>query len=290
MSTFKAYLEAKNYHPKVLEAYLYYQQQFIKWLETENLTVDTCQYVDLLSYVKELKKKEISVYSLNNYIRGIKYYYEYLQSEEKIKHNPARKLYIKGRVQQLPSDLLTKKEMNQIYVGCPNETPAQKRNKIMLGLVIYQALRQDEIAALTPEDIDLHQGTIYIKKTGRGARRILKLEAHQILPLQEYIKEVLPQIRQKAENPTDKLIMSLGKNTNLKELVSSLMKAMRKENPRFKNLLHIRTSIISHWINEKNIVEVQYMAGHKSITSTEVYKHVNMKDLKKALDQFHPLK
>jgi site-specific recombinase XerD len=287
--SFEDYLRKKVNHRKVLESYIYYQEQFMKWLEGENLTVENCQYADLLSYVKLLKAKERSIYNLNNYIRGIKYYYEYLQSIEEVENNPARRLYIKGDVYQLPSDLLNKRELNTIYVDCPSETLAQKRNKVLLGLAIYQALRQDEIAALTPEDINLHQGTIYIRKTGRGVRRTLKLEAHQILPLQEYIKEVLPQIRTKVEKPTDKLIMSLGKNPDLKELVSSLMKVMRKQYPRFRNLLHVRSSVISLWIEERNIIEVQYMAGHNSITSTERYKRVSMQDLRKALDQFHPL-
>jgi len=84
--------------------------------------------------------------------------------------------------------------------------------------------------------------------------------------------------------------MSLGKSPGIKEMVCDLNKALRKKYPRFKNMLHVRSSVISLWIAEKNIVEVQYMAGHNSITSTEVYKHVNMKDLKKALNQFHPLR
>jgi len=288
--SFKIYLERKAKNPKVVEGYLYYQEQFIKWLETENLSLESCQYVDLLSYVKKLKSKERSPYNLNNYLRGIRYYYEWLQAENKIKHNPARKLYIKGQTQQLPSDLLSKKEMNHIYVDYPIQTIVQQRNKVLIGLVVYQAMRLDELAQLRVEDINLYKGTIYIKKTGRGARRILKLEAHQVLPLQEYISKTLSEIIKKAQNPNDKLLMSLGKSPGIKEMVCDLNKWLRRKYPRFKNMLHVRSSVISLWIAEKNIVEVQYMAGHNSITSTEVYKHVNMKDLKKALNLYHPLR
>ena len=175
--SFKIYLERKAKNPKVVEGYLYYQEQFIKWLETENLSLEACQYVDLLSYVKKLKSKERSPYNLNNYLRGIRYYYEWLQAENKIKHNPARKLYIKGQTQQLPSDLLSKKEMNHIYVDYPpdsyrGQTIVQQRNKVLIGLVVYQAMRLDELAQLRVEDINLYKGTIYIKKTGRGAKNI----------------------------------------------------------------------------------------------------------------------
>ena len=67
-------------------------------------------------------------------------------------------------------------------------------------------------------------------------------------------------------------------------------KVLRKKYPRYKNLQQLRSSTISLWVEEKNIVKVQYMAGHNSITSTERYKRANMQDLKKALDQYHPLK
>lgn len=290
LHSFKEYLQTKIKHPTGISDYLAYREHFMKWLEDENLTVGTCQYVDLLNYVKLLKQKERSTHTLNCYIRGIRYYYEYLQGRNETAKNPARRLYIKSGTCQLPSDLLNKRELNMIYVECPKETPVQKRNKILLGLAIYQALRLDEIAAIEPTDINLHKGTVYIRKTGRGARRVLKLEAHQILPLQEYITQTLPQLREKSPIKSDKLIFSTGRSPGIKELVCDLNKVLRKKYPRYKNLQHLRSSTISLWIEEKNIVEVQYMAGHNSITSTERYKRVSMQDLRKALDQFHPMR
>ena len=288
--SFRKHLQKRIKHPTGLGDYLFYQEHFMKWLESENLTVETCEYVDLLSYVKKLKEKELSTHTLNCYIRGVKYYYEYLQGRNEITRNPARRLYIKGDTYQLPSDLLNKKELNTIYVDYPTETIVQKRNKTLLGLAIYQAMRLDELEAIEPGDIDLHKGTVYIKKTGRAMRRTLKLEAHQILPLQEYITEILPQIRAKAALPNEKLIMSTGKSPGIKELVCDLNKQLRKRYPRYKNLMHIRSSLIALWIEQKNIIEVQYMAGHNNINSTERYKRVSMQDLKKSLDQFHPLR
>ena len=290
LHSFKEYLQQRIKHPTGLGDYLAYQDHFIKWLESENLTVETCEYVDLLSYVKKLRAKALSTHTLNCYIRGVKYYYEYLQGRNEITKNPARRLYIKGDTYQLLSDLLNKKELNTIYVDYPTQTIVQKRNKALLGLAIYQALRLDELAAIEPADIDLHKGTVYIKKTGRGARRTLKLEAHQILPLQEYITQILPQIKEKANTESKKLIFSTGKSPGIKELVCDLNKGLRKRYPRYKNLLHLRSSRIGLWIEEKNIIEVQYMAGHNNINSTEKYKRASMQDLKKSLEQYHPMK
>lgn len=79
--SFKEYLQTKIKHPKGLADHLAYQEHFMKWLEDENLTVESCEYVDLLNYVKLLKQKERSTHTLNCYVQGVRYYYEYLQSK-----------------------------------------------------------------------------------------------------------------------------------------------------------------------------------------------------------------
>ena len=295
MHSFIKTLEQKKYQPKVIENYKLYLKAFFSWIEEAGLTVESCQYTDLLSFIKNLKEAEKSIENINCHLRGIRYYYEFLLSEESgetipLQHNPAKNLYLKGNIQKLPEDLLSKEELNQLYEEYPEDSYTRKRNKLMLGLVIYQALRQDELAALREEDINLYKGSIHIRKTGRGARRTVKLEAKQILPLQEYIQNVRPELLKLAAVPTDKLLMSLGKHPGLKELISDLLKTLRKKYPRLKNFQQIRSSVISHWVNEKNIREVQYLAGHNSIISTERYKQANLKDLKRALDKYHPLK
>lgn len=278
---FKEYLQSKGYKERTIEGYLHYRDAFLKWMEEENLTIESCQYADLLKLVKALKEapgkrkgEAKSRSNINSYIRGVKYYYDYLQKEEKVQHNPAEKLQLKGRTLDLPADLLTMKEMEQLYQEHPSETQLQKRNKTILGLVVYQALQEREIANLEAPDINLEKGTIKIHPSGRSNGRTLKLQASQILLLQEFVKELLPKM----------------KKQNIKSITWLLAAYLKKRYPKFKNLLHLRTSVIAHWTEKKNLREVQYMAGHKTLISTEVYKQVNLKDLKKALDQFHPLR
>lgn len=270
---YSEYLQTRNYKKKTLESYLYYRDVFLKWLEGENLTLETCHYTDLLSYTKALKPNR-SQSNLNGHIRGVKYYYEYLQKEGAINHNPAQKLQIRGRGLQLPADLLAPEELDKLYQEHPAETLPQKRNKVLLGLIVYQGLQERELTTLEAQDINLERGTIKVKPSGKSNGRTLKLEAVQILLLQQFISEILPEM----------------KNQNIKSFTGQLTYYLKKRYPKFKNLLHLRTCLISHWAAKKNLREVQYMAGHKNLVSTEVYKQVNLQDLKKALDQFHPLK
>lgn len=286
-NTFEDYLSEKMGKKQLMD-YLSYCYRFTHWLTEENLTANTCRYADLLSYVKKLQNsKSITAGTINNYLRAIRYYYDYLESIEESDYNPARRLKVRGQ-ETLPSDLLSKRELNTIYVDYKAETNVQKRNKILLGLAIYQGLPQREIERLAPSDIDLEQCTVEIRQKGRS--RTLKLAAHQILPLQEYITEILPKLREKTADPNGQLIQSTGSSEGIKEMICDLNKALRKQYPRYKNLIQVRSSVISHWVEAYNIVKAQYLAGHRYIKTTERYKRVNMKELKEALDQFHPMR
>ncbi|MDD4673691.1 MAG: hypothetical protein PHI03_12220 [Bacteroidales bacterium] len=55
-------------------------------------------------------------------------------------------------------------------------------------------------------------------------------------------------------------------------------------------MAQIRVSVITSWLQHYNLREVQYMAGHKYVSSTERYRTDNLKDLQKELEKYHPLK
>ncbi|MXV15617.1 integrase [Hufsiella ginkgonis] len=66
--------------------------------------------------------------------------------------------------------------------------------------------------------------------------------------------------------------------------------ALQRIDPKVKNAMQIRQSVITEWLKEKNLRIVQYMVGHKYVSSTELYKTTNLENLKEALNKFHPLK
>jgi integrase/recombinase XerD len=56
------------------------------------------------------------------------------------------------------------------------------------------------------------------------------------------------------------------------------------------SIAEIRASVITNWLQHYNLREVQYMAGHKFVSSTERYRTDNLEDLQKELEKYHPLK
>lgn len=76
---------------------------------------------------------------------------------------------------------------------------------------------------------------------------------------------------------------------SLKNSLLHLNHSQRKINPKLKNTLQIRQSVITEWLKEKDLRTVQYMAGRRYV-STERYQTKNLEDLKEALNKYHPLK
>jgi integrase/recombinase XerD len=288
---FTRYLEENRYNGKTIEHYQLHIKIFLEWLESPSFggVGEALTYTDLLSYIKHLRKKGLSIQNQNKYIRAVKQLYTYLIKQKQGTYNPAANLYIKGHTQRLPNDLLSQEYLHHIFENYHLETPTGIRNKCMLGLLIYQGLHREELIKMDPEDVDLNKGTIYIKQ-GQGNRRHLKLEANQILPLQEYITNSRKEIIKQSQNPTERLFMTLGSSTSMKDSLRELASSLKKKYPELKHYRQIRNSVISEWLKKYPIREVQYMAGHNSITSTERYKQANVQDLQLALNLFHPLK
>ena len=101
----------------------------------------------------------------------------------------------------------------------------------------------------------------------------------QMLPLSKYLEEIRPQLQPKGEE------LIPGKINNL---LSQMMPELQGINPMIRNALHIRFSVILHWLTQYNKREVQYKAGHKYISSTEQYVSQEMGSLTDQLAKYHP--
>ena len=286
---FEEYLKALRLRTATITNNVRYIRRFLEWLDKENLTVENCTYNDLLAIIKHYRNLEYSVHNINNHLNGIQYYYEYQKITGKVQHNPAVNLRVKGQMETLPRELLNQKQIEKVYEKYQAETPVQKRNKLMISLVVYQALEREEIYFLEPGDINLQKGTVKVRKNTRLQGRILKLKANQILPLQEYMNEIRPKLLKLKGKKSDKLFITIGTSQHIKDSMRELLRELKQKHEYLNSFTQIRISVISQWVKEKNIREVQYMAGHASIYSTQRYIRANLDDLKEELSVFHPL-
>lgn len=106
------------------------------------------------------------------------------------------------------------------------------------------------------------------------------------MELHEYINHIRPGL---ITTPTDQLFISMEGSTNMKNSLHHLFRALKRTNPGIKNAMQIRASVITAWLKTYNLRQVQYMAGHRYVSSTERYQLNNLEGLKDQVDKYHPL-
>lgn len=263
--------------------------RFLEWLKTEQINYLETSYNDLLSYINHLQEQGNKKVTINCSMGAIRHFYNQLQKENKVKSNPAEALRIRNITRQVPHDLLEWEELENIYKNFASTGITGKRNKAMLGLMIYQGLSTSELHALEEKDLKLEEGKIYIPQTGRSNSRISKLEAFQVIQLQKYITQVRPVILLLNDKTTEKLFISTGKSERLNNSLSKICPTLKKYNPKVKNFHQIRASIITEWLKKYHIRQVQYMTGHRYISSTERYRTDTLENLQDLINELHPL-
>ncbi|MES2063479.1 MAG: tyrosine-type recombinase/integrase [Bacteroidota bacterium] len=286
---FEDFLYRRHYKQRTVELFRLYRQRLHDWLDQENIEIQNCSYSDLLAYIKYMREQGQKIRNIVSQLSAFRQYFDYLKQQRVITMNPAKTIFLRGYKQRIPHDILSRETLQEIYDGCPDTGLIQKRDKLMLSFVIYQGLFKNEVLNIEPGDLNLLKGTAFIRGNGNTRARTLNLEPHQVLPLQEYITTVRPVLVKEKGTDSPYLFVSKGKCINAENSLYELLEVLKKKHSNLKNFLHIRISLISHWIGEKNIREVQHLAGHKTIVGTEMYKSVDLKDLQDSLVKFHPL-
>jgi len=304
MASFEEYLKETGFKPETVYQHRKYASYFLAWTAEASLALEQITYTEILDFADHLKKDGKGINLINRMMLAVRYYFTWLQSINQISYNPAAGISLKGTLRTVPHDLLEKAELGHLYESYTIKDERTHRNKVILGLLVYQALTREELETLRPEHLKLREGKINVPKTGKQNSRILALQPFQIIDLQEYILLIRPKIltgqgsgrpgrkpgTYKAVEEIQRLFVSMNSQEDLKNSLLHLNHALRKLNPKYKHAVQIRQSVITEWLKEKDLRTVQYMAGHRYVSSTERYKTNNLEDLKEALSKYHPLR
>jgi integrase/recombinase XerD len=301
---FKEWLLLKRYSPATADTTIRVVEYFSRWAERESITElsDIC-YQDAMMFISWSSKHGASQKTVANYLIHIRKFYDFLMSEELVKENPVAHIKVQGIKRKVYHDILNTDELQQLYQQYPTTIEhepgkiippqhknilSRRRNKVILSLLIYQGLRVEEVAAINLQDLQLREGKITVHAQRRTAARTMKLESLQVYELMDYIHEARKEFLQ-VHKTSAKLFLQWNDSGNFHNITQQMLKHLRSINSRIKNCDQIRASVITQWLKQYDLRKVQYLAGHKYVSSTEEYKANNIDELQDDITKFHPL-
>ena len=288
---FNDYLKEKQFSESTIKIYENGTKDFLEWITKHHYQLENIRYADLMSYIKHSQKKGKSKLNVQHQLLAIRHYFNYLVKDGKIKSNPAQGVYIRGIARRLPHDLTGYDELIKLYECYQIKDIRDQRNKVILGLLIFQAVTIEELELLHPHHISLSEGKIKIPGTDHTNERTLKLEAVQVFELQEYLARTRNRILYgpKVNEPEKitQLIIGMEGSTKLAGEVGYMMRRLKHE--KIKQASQIRASTIAEWTKRHDVRIVQYMSGHRYVSSTERYQSTHLEELQEQLRVYHPL-
>lgn len=283
----ESYLQ-KHYSPDTAKAY----KREIEIYLSNYPAAEKANYKDVTIYIGVLRNRYSKASTLSRIVSSIKAYYDYLCSEGTRSDNPAKAIKLRGRQSrdiQL-QDLFTAEELESLLNRKERYAYLDHRNKVLAGLLIYQALLPNEIEALAVGDINLNTGSIYIKPTYKTNARTLQLKPSQILLFHQYITEVRARLLN--GNASNSLLVGIrGGPMAGEDITKHIMRSFKELYPDRKvNAQTIRQSVVTNLLKQGHDISlVQAFAGHKYPSATEKYRQGAVGTLKAAVDRYHPL-
>jgi integrase/recombinase XerD len=288
---FLIYLQLeKSLSPNTIDAYSLDLDKLIQFLQIKNLHIgpNDLQLTHLQEYLKWIAEMGMSERSQARIISGIKAFYKYCLQEEIAKQDPTELLSAPKLKKALP-DTLTFEEIEAIIAQIDLSKPEGVRNKAMLEILYSCGLRVSELINMRRSHLYLDIG--FVRVIGKGDKeRLIPIGSDAIKHLQIYLQEIRTKQQEKKGNEDIAFLNKRGSKLS-RIMVFYIIKEMAAKADIKKNISPhtFRHSFATHLVEGgADLRAVQEMLGHESITTTEIYTHLDRNFLRDTLNRFHP--
>jgi len=289
---FKAYLQLeKSLAKNSVNAYIADVEKLFQYLDMSNIQLApekvTQKHVE--SFLKWVSEIGLNARSQSRIISGIKAFYSYLLLEEIITVSPVELIETPKIGRKLP-EVLTIEEIDKIIAAIDLSTPEGLRNKAILETLYSCGLRVSELIGLQISHLLLDEG--FVRVVGKGDKeRITPIGGAAVKHITIYIKYVrnhLPKIDKASE---DILFLNRRGKQLTRVMIFTIIKKLTQQAGINKTVSPhtFRHSFATHLVDGgADLRAVQEMLGHESITTTEIYTHLDSDYLRQSILDFHP--
>ncbi len=244
--------------------------------------------VEIKSFLRELTETGIAPHSQARILSGLKAFFSYLVFEDRIQDSPAA--LIQGPVlpRKLPS-YLEVHEVDSLLKCLEGDTADAIRDRMVLEILYGCGLRVSELSHLKITQIYADAG--YLKVIGKNNKeRLVPVGGAALDAIRNYTEKVRSGIRVKPAFSDHLLLNKAGKNLSRVSIFNVVVRAGKMAGITKKISPHtFRHSFATHLLEGgADLRLIQEMLGHESITTTEIYTHLDMQYLQQVIREFHP--
>ncbi|MET0299248.1 MAG: site-specific tyrosine recombinase XerD [Flavitalea sp.] len=288
---FKAYLQLeKSLADHSVSAYLHDVDKLTSFFEytAQSPTPAAVEFSDLQAFVKWVAELGMTATSQSRIISGIRSFFKYCLIEQVISKDPSVLLETPKLRRALP-DVLSFEEIESIINAIDLSKPEGGRNKAILETMYSSGLRVSEVINLKISSLYLDVG--FIRVIGKGDKeRLVPIGAAAIKYIGIYREQIRVHVPAK-KGQEDILFLNRRGSKLSRVMIFLMLKDLVKKAGITKNISPhtFRHSFATHLVEGgADLRAVQEMLGHESITTTEIYTHLNREYLRDTLQRFHP--
>ena len=294
---FLLYLEReKNYSPKTVQGYESDLEEFYQF---------ACEYLGLKEGSElELRKIDrklvrswmnrmyqgLSPASIERHLSSLRSFFNYLVKEGAVKYNPAKLVKSPKKEKKLPK-VLSPDEVFALLEAPSGEDVLSVRDRAILELFYASGLRLSELAGLNLEDLDLSQGLIRVMGKGKK-ERVVPIHQRAIDRLKKWLERRADLKKSVLDEDARRAVFLSRRGTRLSARAIELLlgKYLKKAGIYRPATPHsLRHSFATHLLDSgMDIRSIQELLGHSSLSTTQRYTQVSLKELMEAYDDAHP--
>ncbi len=275
----------RNYSEKTIENYELDLKDYFNLLKKEGINYQEVTYDLLINLFEHYKKANLSNKSIRRHVSAIKGFYKYLVTFNIIKINPFLKVSLPKKEKRLPR-YLTYDDLLEIFHNLEIKTNYDLRDRLILELLYATGIRVSELVAIKLEDIDFNNQSIRVFGKGSKERIVYYNDVVKNL-LIKYLK-VYKELNKKQ---LDYLFLNYQgeklTTAGISYIINQVIKKISFEKHVTPHML--RHSFATHLLNNGcDLLTVQELLGHASISTTGIYTHVTIEEIKQIYKTCHP--
>lgn len=288
---FKNYLRLeRSFSDNSIQAYVRDIEKLAEYLELTGIAVAPrdIQEKQLLAFLKYIAELGLAAHTQARMLSGIKAFYRYLLLENEIQIDPTELIDAPRLPRKLP-DVLSYEDIEQIIASIDHSTPEGTRNRAMIEVLYSSGVRVTELINLQLSNC--HFDTGFIRVLGKGDKvRLVPIGQEAIKYTKLYLNHVRREMPVHKDSEDIVFLNRRGKQLS-RVMIFLIIKNATEMAGVHKNVSPhtFRHSFATHLVEGgASLRAVQEMLGHESITTTEIYTHLDRDYLRQMITEFHP--